>query len=182
MIFRFQLSIFKNILYLFLSYAMVSKRHKSSPRGSKEHYAWIWECCNCRTQGGMNVESTDSCPSCYHYRCNSCALEERKIPVRETGKYSTTGLLPPCDAPSRTNFATSMSNTSLSNAEQRQNTAIVSTGQSPPGQSKGKNSISTSFEPEWVSNSLVDSLIKDPGTPSYDTFFSLLPQSYCLLW
>lgn len=158
------------------------KRQKSSSHGSKEHYAWFWECCNCRTEAGMSVESTPSCPDCCHYRCNSCAVEKHKNPVREHRKYNTTGRLPPCDAPSRTNFAASMSNPSHSNAEQHQNTAIVSAGQSSPGQSRGQNATSTSFKPEWVSNSLVDSLIKDPRNPSYDTFSSLLSQSCCLLW
>jgi hypothetical protein len=35
------------------------------------------------------VESTPSCPGCYHYRCNSCTVEKHKILIRgDDGLYS----------------------------------------------------------------------------------------------
>jgi hypothetical protein len=45
-------------------------------------FIYLWEeCCNCRTQAAMFIESTPSCPFCYHYRCSSCKVEKHRIPL-----------------------------------------------------------------------------------------------------
>ncbi|KAL0937903.1 uncharacterized protein CTRU02_207634 [Colletotrichum truncatum] len=90
------------------SYEKSSSKHSSSKHSSSKHssshgYAggsssggnggsssrrnkpavtttWIWYCSNCRT-GPYNTSTDQACPSCYHWRCHDCDVQQVQMEI-----------------------------------------------------------------------------------------------------
>ena len=61
-----------------------SSKGGGSSKGSKKEeyqYTLLWACCYCQRMGGMAVRTTLSCPSCDHFRCTTCEVEEVALPA-----------------------------------------------------------------------------------------------------
>jgi hypothetical protein len=43
-------------------------------------YSCLWQCCVCWGHAGIDVYATPACPSCQHYRCDTCRVEKVKLP------------------------------------------------------------------------------------------------------
>ncbi|KAF0321347.1 hypothetical protein GQ607_011350 [Colletotrichum asianum] len=54
----------------------------SSKRPSKPAvtYTWVWYCSNCST-GPLNASTDSACPSCQHWRCEYCSVQQVALPA-----------------------------------------------------------------------------------------------------